>query len=75
MSVYYFTIATLSVMGYVFTVRDRQEKTKVFYLAAAFLALTFIASFRYGIGFDYFSYEQIYVSFLAWQDVLSLYSC
>ena len=75
MSVYYFTIATLSVMGYVFTVRDRQEKTKVFYLAAAFLALTFIASFRYGIGFDYFSYEQIYETVSAWtfRDILRYY--
>lgn len=75
MSVYYFTIVTLSVMGYAFTGRDGQEKTAVFYLAAAFLALTFIASFRYGIGFDYFSYERIYEMVSAWtfRDILHYY--
>lgn len=75
MSVYYVTIVTLSVMGYMFTARDRQSKTTVFYLAAAFLALTFIASFRYGIGFDYFSYERIYEMVSAWsfRDILHYY--
>lgn len=75
MSIYYFIITILSGLGYIFTGKGKQAKTTVFYLAVAFLFLVFAASFRYGIGFDYFSYEWIYEMVSAWtfRDILHYY--
>ena len=75
MSVYYFAMIILSVMGYIFNARGRQAKNTAVYLVMAFCALVFIVSFRYGIGFDYFSYERIYEMVSAWscRDILRYY--
>ncbi len=60
MLIYYLTIFFLTGTGIFF-----QKKGKHFtipYLAVSFLTLLFLASFRYAIGFDYFSYRNIYQS-------------
>ena len=63
MAVYYVTISMLTGAGYVLAQKKQSSKTTLCYLAAAFLSLTFLASFRYAIGFDYFSYREIYEMF------------
>ncbi|MEH2941401.1 EpsG family protein [Lachnospiraceae bacterium KK002] len=87
MAVYYFTISVLTGLGYIFTEKNihfhnsnhtgvqHQKKAAAFYLAAAFLLLTFLASFRYAIGFDYFSYRDIYAFVSGWsfQDIFLIY--
>lgn len=60
MAVYYVTISMLTGIGYFFTEKRQRQRTTLYYLAAAFLSLAFLASFRYAIGFDYFSYRNIY---------------
>ena len=62
MAVYYLTIAALTGLGYYLTERlfPSERKTTFLYLSMSFLILTFLASFRYAIGFDYFSYRKIY---------------
>lgn len=78
MTVYYFTISILTGLGYVFTEKSPwlhsqqkiriqgNRKAAVFYLTVSFLILTFLASFRYAIGFDYFSYRNIYEIVSQW---------
>lgn len=39
---------------------QKKRRNTLLYLAVSFLVLTFLASFRYAIGFDYFSYRKIY---------------
>ena len=60
MTIYYFIILGLLGLGYVLT-EKREERNKTFcYLSISCFVLTFFASFRYAIGFDYFSYQDIY---------------
>ncbi len=60
MTIYYFIILGLLGLGYVLT-EKRKERNKTFcYLSISCFVLTFFASFRYAIGFDYFSYQDIY---------------
>lgn len=75
MAVYYFTISALAGLGYVLTEKKKEARTTVFYLASAFLLLTFVTSFRYAIGFDYFSYRNIYEIMSRWTfgDILRVY--
>lgn len=75
MAVYYFTISVLTVLGYTMSVKKRENKMIVMYLAVVFLCFTFLASFRYAIGFDYFSYRDIYEMISEWSfsDVLRFY--
>lgn len=75
MTVYYLTISTLTGMGYALSVKKRESKTIVMYLTAVFLCFTLLASFRYAIGFDYFSYRNIYKMISDWSfsDVLRFY--
>ncbi len=60
MAVYYFTISLLAGVGYISLKKDKNRSAVSLYLAASFLLLVFLASFRYAIGFDYFSYRYIY---------------
>ncbi len=75
MTIYYFTISALTGMGYALSLKKKENKTIVVYLTAVFLCFTLLASFRYAIGFDYFSYRNIYeiVSEWSFSDVLRFY--
>lgn len=83
MTIYYLTIATLAGLGYVLTDTRKQGAHKgqqnsracAFYLAVSFLLLVFLSSCRYAIGFDYFSYRNIYeiASQLTYADILRLH--
>ena len=66
MAVYYVTISLLTGLGYFLTEKKQKNKTTLYYLAAAFLLLAFLASFRYAIGFDYFSYRDLYEMVSQW---------
>lgn len=59
MAAYYLTIVALTMSGY-FLAKEKEQKTAVLYLVVSFFVLVFFASFRYAIGFDYFSYRRIY---------------
>ncbi len=60
MSIYYLTIGILTGLGF-FLSKKRNDTAAAFsYLAVVFVVLTFLCSFRYAIGFDYFSYQDIY---------------
>ncbi len=75
MAVYYFTICTLTGLGFVLTEKQKHAKTTVLYLSVVFALLTFLASFRYAIGFDYFAYRNIFemTSNLSFNDILYYY--
>lgn len=75
MTIYYFIILGLMGLGYVLTERRREQKWTLCYLIVSFLVLTFFASFRYAIGFDYFSYQNIYKMMAEWTfgDIFSSY--
>ncbi len=75
MASYYFTISALTGLGFALTEKKKETGKTAVYLCMAFLALTFIASFRYAIGFDYFSYQRIYEMVSAWNfgDILHYY--
>ena len=60
MAVYYFAIFMLTGIGYISMKKDANRRTVSLYLAGSFLLLVCLASFRYAIGFDYFSYRSIY---------------
>lgn len=66
MAVYYFTVTLLTGLGYILTDKKKEKKAAVFYLAVSFLALAVLASCRYAIGFDYFSYRDIYEMTAGW---------
>lgn len=66
MTVYYVTISLLTGMGYFFTEKKQKNTATLWYLAVSFLFLAFLASFRYAIGFDYFSYRNIYEMVSQW---------
>jgi len=59
-------IAALTGLGYLFTEKKRNNRTILLYLSVTFLAFTFLTSFRYAIGFDYFSYRNIYETIAKW---------
>ncbi len=60
MAIYYITLSLLTGTGYFFTGKKQGRRAAFCYLAIAFFSFAFLASFRYGIGFDYFSYQNIY---------------
>ena len=70
MAIYFVTILGLTGFGYL-----TAEKKKKYYLAAVFVSFVFLTSFRYAIGFDYFSYRNIYQSVAEWsfRDILHFY--
>ena len=72
MAIYFFTISILTGLGFFLSKKQKNAKTTVWYLAVVFVSLTFLASFRYAIGFDYFSYRDIYEMTAAWsfRDIL-----
>ena len=74
-AIYYFIVLGLMGLGYVLTERRREPKWTVCYLTVSCLVLTFFASFRYAIGFDYFSYRNIYKMMEEWTfgDIFSVY--
>lgn len=75
MTIYYFIIFLLMGLGYVLTEQKKENKWTIGYLMISFLVLTFFASFRYAIGFDYFSYQNIYKMVAEWTfgDIFSFY--
>lgn len=75
MTIYYFFILLLMGLGYVLTEKKKEKKMTIVYLMVAFLVFTFLASFRYAIGFDYFSYRNIYEMIAGWTfgDILSYF--
>ncbi len=66
MAVYYLTIILLTASGWAVTIRKNEKKAVFLYLTGAFLVLVFLSSFRYAIGFDYFSYRNIYYMVSQW---------
>lgn len=66
MTIYYVVILVLTGLGYLYTDRKKSSRNTIVYLAAAFFILTALASFRYAIGFDYFSYQTIYLTVSEW---------
>ncbi len=62
MAIYYLTITTLTGLGFFLSKKQAKTDTTAtfWYLAAVFAVLTLLCSFRYAIGFDYFSYRSIY---------------
>lgn len=66
MTIYYLMIGTLAGLGYFFTEKKKGIKNTAFYLTIVFFILTALASFRYAIGFDYFSYQSIYEMMSEW---------
>lgn len=60
MAIYYITISALTGMGYLIEKKKKNNRQIILYLGTAFAVFTFIASFRYAIGFDYFSYRDLY---------------
>lgn len=75
MTIYYIIILGLMGLGYVLTEKKREKKRTICYYAVVFLVFTFFASFRYAIGFDYFSYRNLYEITAEWTfgDILSFY--
>lgn len=62
MIIYYIAILSIVIAGIYFGERTNKKTILFFYGLFVAILLTCIASFRYGIGFDYFSYESIYES-------------
>lgn len=60
MAIYYITIAALTGLGYYLTEKNKKQSQTLLYLAVVWISLVFLCSFRYAIGFDYFSYRNIY---------------
>ena len=75
MTIYYFTISVIAGLGFILTDKKKEKKKTVLYIILSFLILVFTASFRYAIGFDYFSYKNIYetISGLEFNDILNYY--
>ncbi len=76
MAIYYFTISLSAGLGYVLTERQKSRQITALYLAVSMMLLIFIASCRYAIGFDYFSYRNMYDMVNGWSfsDILHTYS-
>lgn len=75
MAIYYFIVTFLTGLGYILTDRKKEKKAVAFYLAITFLVLCVFASCRYAIGFDYFSYRDIYEMIAGWPvgDIVRFY--
>lgn len=75
MTIYYLMILILMGLGYVLTEKKREHNRTICFFMVSFLVFTFFASFRYAIGFDYFSYRDIYKIAAEWTfgDILSFY--
>lgn len=74
MPVYYVLISVLVLAG-IYAGKKNTKQSMVLYLALSALLLTVIASFRYAVGFDYFSYRGIYegVEDLSFYQVFAMY--
>lgn len=59
MLVYYILNSILVFTG-IYAGNKNTKQNTIFYLVLSVLLLTVLASFRYAIGFDYFSYRRIY---------------
>lgn len=75
MTIYYLTISILAGLGYALTIRKESNRNTAIYLTISMLLLLFISSCRYAIGFDYFSYRNIYEMINEWSlgDILPIY--
>ena len=63
MAIYCFTLSALAGLG---ILTERKKRLTEVYMGGAFLLLVFVSSFRYAIGFDYFSYRTIYDFVSGW---------
>lgn len=75
MAIYYITIAVLTSLGYYMAEKKKTHSQTRLYLAVVWISLVFLCSFRYAIGFDYFSYRDIYemTASMPFSDVLRNY--
>ncbi len=75
MTIYYLTISISAGLGYALTIRKESSRNTAIYLTVSMLLLLFITSCRYAIGFDYFSYRNIYEMINGWSlgDILPIY--
>ena len=60
MTVYYINLLLILALAYPLCVRNPSDAKKAAYIALTFGWMWFIATFRYGIGFDYYSYIRIF---------------
>lgn len=76
MTIYYLIISISVGLGYALTTHKESCRNTVIYLTISMLLLLFVASCRYAIGFDYFSYRNIYEMVNGWSfgDILHTYS-
>ncbi|MDE7312588.1 MAG: EpsG family protein [Eubacterium sp.] len=75
MAIYYITISILTGLGFFLSKKQPDKKTTFWYLTFVFAVLTLLSSFRYAIGFDYFSYRSIYEMTAAGSFCDILYHC
>lgn len=76
MAIYYFTICLTAGLGYALTEHKKSRQIAAIYPAVSLLLLVFVTSCRYAIGFDYFSYRNMYEMVNGWSfgDILRIYS-
>lgn len=76
MAIYYLTISISAGLGYALTTNKKSRRNTALYLTVSMLLLIFVASCRYAIGFDYFSYRNMYEMVNGWSfgDILHIYS-
>lgn len=74
MLVYYILLSVLSLTG-IYAGKKHAKQSTILYLSFSALILTLAASFRYAIGFDYFSYRNIYENMesLSFYEILYIY--
>lgn len=76
MTIYYLTIFLPAGLGYVLTKKNDGSRNTAICLTLSFLLLVFVSSCRYAIGFDYFSYRNIYelANQMSFGEILRLYA-
>lgn len=60
MAIYYLTIFLPAGLGYALTGQKNSSRNTAIFLSVSLTLLIFVTSCRYAIGFDYFSYRDIY---------------
>lgn len=60
MLIYYSTIVFLLISGFYLYDCNKNNMSKIIFLVISGILLTLISTLRYGIGFDYFSYKNIF---------------
>ena len=75
MAVYYLLLAVILGGGWYLCERRKSSRAVILYLVVVGAVLTAIATLRYSIGFDYFSYQSIFekASAAAWGQLPTMY--